>query len=363
MLGIHINKQMNGALSVCFFILIFSGCKKPQPINYEVPTELHNGFLTLNEGLFQQNNSTLTWYKIDEQKVYPNFFEKKNELDLGDTGNDIKVYGDKIYIVVNNSHILHVLDKKTGKLLNQITLSNNNSGSSPRHITFSGANAYICAFDGSIFKIDTATISIQQIVLAGTNPEDIIAYNGKLFVSNSGGLNYPIMDSTVSIFDIASMQEIIRVKVGKNPGEMVLDDFGSLWVSVRGDESLNEGKLVKLNPSTNQIEASFDIDCAGITSGNGLLYIANYNYNTQTSNVMSLNPQTNQMVNEKFIDGSQFSTIYGIHYIEVSGQGILLTNDAKSYINQGKVMAFDLQGNLLFNYTSGLNPHSSVYLP
>lgn len=344
-------------------MLIFSGCKKPQPINYEVPTELRNGFLTLNEGLFQQNNSTLTWYNIDEQKAYPDFFEKKNGLGLGDTGNDIKVYGNKIYIVVNNSHILHVLDKKTGKLLNQITLSNNNSGSSPRHITFSGANAYICAFDGSVFKIDTSTISIQQIVLAGTNPEDLVAYNGKLFISNSGGLNYPLMDSTVSVFDIASMQEITRIKVGKNPSGMLIDDFGSLWVSVQGDASLNEGTLVKINPTSFDLEATLDIDCAEFTSGNGLLYITNYNYSTGKSNVMSFNPQTNQVMKQQFIDGSQFTTIYGIQYIEVSGQGILLINDAKSYINQGKTMAFDLQGNLLFNYTSGLNPNSSVYLP
>lgn len=359
--GIRKNNILWQAFLVC--VVLISACKKPTEENNVLPDTLHNGFLTLNEGLFQQNNSTLTWYSIDQQKTYSNFFKQKNGLGLGDTGNDIKIYGGKIYIVVNNSHILHVLDKKTGKLLHQLTLSNNNSGSSPRNIAFYGAFAFVTAFDGSVFKIDTTTISIQKIATAGLNPEAILAYNGKLFVSNSGGLNYPNMDSTISVFDPNAMQEITRIVVGKNPGGIVVDEFGKLWVSVRGDLSQNEGKLVKINPLTFQVEQSFDINCSSMTIGNGLLYISSYDFSAGSSSIIVFNPQTNKIVNPQFINCNLFETIYGIQYIEIGGQGILLANDAKSYINQGKVYAFDLQGNLLFSYTSGLNPNSSVYIP
>jgi DNA-binding beta-propeller fold protein YncE len=344
-------------------MLVFVACKKPLPENNLLPKELHNGFLTLNEGLFQQNNSTLTWYSLDQQKAFHYVFETKNQLGLGDTGNDLKMYGGKIYIVVNNSHILHVLDKTTGKLLKQLPLSNNNSGSSPRHIAFGEAYAYVCAFDGSVFKIDTANITIQQIVTAGSNPEDIICVNGKLFVSNSGGLNYPNMDSTLSVFDAHSMQALQKITVGKNPGEMVLDDFGNLWLAVRGDVSLNEGALVKINPQTLQVENTFKINCSSITAGNGLLYISNYNYASSSSSVVVFDPLQNAIVSDNFITAVNFETIYGIQYINVNGQGILMANDAKSYINQGNVYAFDLEGNELFRYTSGLNPNCSVFIP
>lgn len=363
MRGIKINNLFFGAFATLVLTSLLLACRKPEKEKYVLPTVLHNGFLTLNEGLFQQNNATLTWYSIDQKKAYPQFFKQKNQLGLGDTGNDIKVYGGKIYIVVNNSHILHVLDKRTGKLLHQLTLSNNNSGSSPRHIDFNGAFAYVSAFDGHIFKIDTTTISIQQIATAGLNPEAIIAHHGKLFVSNSGGLNYPDMDSTISVIDPITMQEITRINVGKNPGKIIPDGFGHLWVSVRGDLSQNEGKLVKINQFSYAVEAVFDINCSSMTFGNGLLYISTYNFNAGTSSIVVFNPQTNEIINAAFVDGKLFETIYGIQYIEIGGQGIVLANDAKSYINQGNVYAFDLQGNLLFSYISGLNPNSSVYIP
>lgn len=353
--------------SVYYWVILISlflgACKKPKPIEYAIPPELHNGFLTLNEGLFQQNNATLTWYSIDEKKTYPTIFEKINGLGLGDTGNDLQVYGNKIYIVVNNSNILHILDKKTGKLIKQVPLSNNNSGSSPRHIDFGGAYAYICAFDGTIFQLDTSTLTIQQKVIVGTNPEDIELIGNYLFVSNSGGLNYPVMDSTISVFNLNNLHEIKRIVVGKNPGQLIQDAFGNLWVSVNGDASLNEGKLTKIRVQDLTKELDVNLNCSNIAVGNGIFYISSYNYSTLKSSVITFDPQTASVSNTSFIDGAQFETIYGIQYLNAGGQALILINDAKSYIHDGSVSAFDLNGQFLFSYTSGLNPNTSIFLP
>src|SRR5690606_27218716 len=109
-----------------------------------------------------------------------------------------------------------------------------NSGSSPRQIRFYGEFAYVSAFDGSIFKIDTTSISIQQIALAGTNPDGMCIVNDKLLVSNSGGLTSG-GDSTISVFQLPSLNEIERITVGRNPGRIVQDDFGNLFVVARGN--------------------------------------------------------------------------------------------------------------------------------
>ena len=66
----------------------------------------HTGIYVLSEGLFNQNNSTLTW--IDFTTGQPDSwvsatgssydaFEKVNGRRLGDTANDMILYGGRIY--------------------------------------------------------------------------------------------------------------------------------------------------------------------------------------------------------------------------------------------------------------------------
>ena len=57
----------------------------------------------LSEGLFNQNNSSLARYSFNQQKRTSNYFSANNQRGLGDTANDMAIYGNKIYIVVNVS--------------------------------------------------------------------------------------------------------------------------------------------------------------------------------------------------------------------------------------------------------------------
>jgi len=342
-------------------VLVSFSCKKPVADYSELPASLENGLLTLNEGLFQQNNSTLTWYDLHTHRTHYQVFEAKTGLGLGDTGNDLAVYGDKIYIVVNNSHILHVLNRKSGELIKHLSLTNNNSGSSPRQIRFFGEHAYISAFDGSVFKIDTTTISIQQIALAGTNPDGLCVVNDKLLVSNSGGLTSG-GDSTVSVFQLPSLNEIERITVGRNPGRIVQDDFGNLFVVARGNYTSIPTRLVKINSVSWQVEESIELEVGSMVAANGKLYLTHYNSSQGTSKLMVMNPHTMAIEQDNIIGHLNIHTLYGIQFMQILGQDVLVLSDAKGYINQGQVIVIDLNGNLLFEYTSGLNPNKTLFI-
>ena len=69
----------------------------------------------LSEGLFNQNNSSLARYSFNQQKRTSNYFSANNQRGLGDTANDMAIYGNKIYIVVNVSSTVEVIDFTTGK--------------------------------------------------------------------------------------------------------------------------------------------------------------------------------------------------------------------------------------------------------
>ena len=64
----------------------------------------------LSEGLFNQNNSSLARYSFNRQRCTNNYFSANNQRGLGDTANDIAIYGNKIYVVVNVSSTVEVID-------------------------------------------------------------------------------------------------------------------------------------------------------------------------------------------------------------------------------------------------------------
>ena len=91
----------------------------------------------LNEGLFNLNNSTLMRYSFKDSRMDMNYFRSLNRRGLGDTANDMAIYGEKLYIVVNVSSQIEVIDLQSGLSLKQIPmLTENGSSRQPRFITF-----------------------------------------------------------------------------------------------------------------------------------------------------------------------------------------------------------------------------------
>ena len=197
-------------IKVVFLILLLHSCdKNPDPVNTN--NEIENGALVLCEGLFQHNNSQLSYIDFENQEVENGFFLNRVERQLGDTGNDIKRYGNKIYIVVNVSSTIEVLDAQSFQSLKQISMMNDGTAKQPRNIDFHENHAFVSCFDGFVDVIDTSSLELTQRIQVGTNPDQLLVIGQKLYVSNSGGLNYPQMDSTVSIIDLNSLVYSARI--------------------------------------------------------------------------------------------------------------------------------------------------------
>ena len=88
--------------------LLGASCNRPgpEPEPQPQPDAYAKGLFILNEGLFQMNNSTLSYYDFTTGEFTENIFLDVNHRGLGDVGNDLQQYGSKLYIVVNNSNIV-----------------------------------------------------------------------------------------------------------------------------------------------------------------------------------------------------------------------------------------------------------------
>jgi len=126
------------------------------------------------------NKASLDKFEAASGTYRRNIFEATNPeviRGLGDVGNDIKVYGSKLYIVVNISNKVEVLDLKTARRINKIDIQN------CRYITFDAGKAYVssyyrvinCITLSRIIPVEAVYIS-QVIVypdIAGSNVEDL----------------------------------------------------------------------------------------------------------------------------------------------------------------------------------------------
>ncbi len=340
-------------ISAVFIIVLLFSCKKEEPMLC-VDETLNSGMAVLCEGLFQQNNSSISWVDFSDNSVTNELFVAKTGRQLGDTGNDMKRYGGKVYVAVNISSTIEVLDANSFTSVKQIEMIDGGTAKQPRSIAFYGTNVYVACFDGYVDVIDTTSLNVLQRIQVGTNPEDLAVSNGKLYVSNSGGLNGPVMDSTVSVIDLTTHTELQKIVVGLNPGEIQVDQGGDVYVITRGNYGSIPSRMKRINTQLDVLEEEFSFDVSGISPMNDKFLVSYYDYSTTQSSVGLFNPQSETLENASYLDVSPVNTLYGVHY-DIGKNKIFLL-DAMGFTNTGYVREYDVLGSYIISYHVGLNP-------
>jgi YVTN family beta-propeller protein len=340
------------------FLFFIFACKK-EDINddHNVFKTFQNGLLVLNEGLFQQNNSTLSWVDLATDEVKSDVFLNINNRLLGDTGNDLKRYGGKIYIVVNASSTVDVIDAKTLKRIAQIDMKYNGVAQQPRYIDFYQNKAYVSSFDGYVNEIDTAQLTITNRIKVGENPDGLSISGGYLYVANSGGLNFPNVDTTVFQIDLLNLSVQDTFVVGNNPGRVVAHESGYVYVVKRGNYGSEPSELIKINTQNGTVENTAT-PASGIYRIDEEMYITYYNESTQNNTVSVFDFSTNSIVQNNIIDGSQIQTLYGVSKLP---DGTIVCMDAMGYTNSGYLRFFTPNGSLKKSINVGLNPNNFLY--
>lgn len=319
----------------------------------------------LSEGLFNQNNSSLARYSFNQQKRTSNYFSANNQRGLGDTANDMAIYGNKIYIVVNVSSTVEVIDFTTGKSIRQIQmLRDNGSSRQPRSIAFDKDKAYVCSFDGTVARIDTTSLEIEAIITAGRNPDDICVQNNKLYVSNSGSLDYsgPGVDNTVSVIDITTFKETKKIEVGPNPGKILPGLEDAVYVVTQGaDIEAGDYHLVRIDSRTDVVTNTYDEKALSFTIDGPIAYPYTYDYQTKASAIKVFDLTTGTVIRDNFItDGTIIQTPFSIQTNPFSGN--IYITEAYNYTIKGDVLCFNQQGQLQYRLNEiGLNPNTIVF--
>ncbi len=344
--------------SYLIVLTLVIACKKP-PSAPEQSESYKSGILALNEGLFEQNNASITFYSYAESADFQLAFQTENERGLGDTANDFEAYeldGEAyIIIAVDVSSQVEIIERYTLKTVARIPLFNGETARSPRRVKVKGDKAYVCNFDGTVAVIDLRNHTIVNLIEVGQNPDGMLVLDDRLYVTNSGGLNFPDYDNTISVIDLNSQTLINTIETRINCSSLQTDEEGDIYVVSRGNYDDISPALLRINSATYEVEETIERPVASIKSNENWLYF----YDNEAAGVFRMNTLTETIETEKFIDASDIETFYGIHVNPAQNRLFLM--DANGYVNSSTVHVYDLQGDFKFSFTAGLNATDLIF--
>lgn len=344
------------------------------------------GMYLVNEGNMGSNKCTLDYLDYTEGIYMRNIYPERNPTivkELGDVGNDVQIYGNKLYIIVNCSNKVEVLDARTGVRIKQIEIPN------CRYICFRREHAYVSSYVagvlidpnaplGAVFKIDTASLQVVDKVTVGYQPEEMVVLGDYLYVANSGGYRVPYYDNTVSVVEFEGFRQEQQIVVGLNLHRIKADKYGKLWVSSRGNYndiyspygSVPSNLFVldkRVGYNEMIVTDTINVPCSNMAIHGDSLYLYSHDYDniTQQSTLTYgiIDIKTKKVVSKNFItDGTEkeIKMPYGISIHPETGD--IYVTDAKNYVSTGTLSCYNKEGKRKWRVSTGDIPAHMVYL-
>ena len=335
------------------------------------------GLYVLCEGNMGSNKATLDYLDLHTGTYYKNIFPSRNPQqvkELGDVGNDVKIYGSKLWLVINCSNKVEVCTADSAFSLGHIDIPN------CRFLAFDGGSAYVSSYVGqvtddavlgSVYRIDTLSLRVTGKVNVGYQPEEMAIVDGKLYVANSGGylaLQGGDYDWTVSVVDLKTFTEERRITVAPNLFRLRADHRGQLWVSSRGDYTADHPSrlylLAKNGAGKMEKKDSVDVPVSDMYfRGDSLCYVgASYDDSWKLiTNFGVIDVNRCSLLSTHLVkDATQIETAYGLMVHPTTGD--IYVMDATNYVSSGWLFCFDKDGNFKWKTSTGDIPGHGCFL-
>ena len=343
---------------------LFSMCGTDEPVKTE-PKEIQStGVYILNSGKIGNNDATLDFYDTETKELQTDVFFNANNRRLGDTGQHLLVFGAKIYITMSGSSTIEITDL-SGKSLKQLDVKDNKGAPRmPRYLTHHNNKVYVTLFDGYVARIDTTAMTLEQEVKVGDNPEQLVAANNKLYVANSGGMNFPNYGKTVSVIDLNSFTVVKTLDVGSNPQYITTNSSGNaVYLISTGDYSPGSNILQRINTSTDAVIRVDGLNASWMSMGaDDKLYIISTEYDAMwnmTAKYFVYDTRNQKLIGDFITDGTNIPNPYHISADKVSGTVYIGSSD---YVSRGDIYVFSAEGKFQHQFSvSGINPEGVYF--
>lgn len=330
-------------------VLALFGCKKDDDESNNPTPVATTGVIILNEGTFTFGNASISLYDPETQEISNNVFTNNTGRPLGDVAQSISLINDKVYVVVNNSGKIEVLN-----LADLTSVATITGFTAPRYmIPLGDGRAYVTDIYGDAISI----IDLNANQITGSIPlsgwtEQLVMARDMVYICNRDS-------NRVEIIDPQTDQKTGSIAITGGPTSIVKDAAGKLWVLAdTSGPQRTSGSLSKIDPATNTIELEL-LTNPGSAMGNlqiapngQTLYFTQQGIRSMDVSAQSLPANTIIPANGR--------TLYALG-VNLSGEE-LYTADAIDYVQQGWVYRYDaVTYTLIDSFKAGVIPNQFLF--
>lgn len=326
----------------------------------EVEVDAENMLLVFNGGNMSASidgSLSVVRYERSQSVIYDAFGDA-NKRSLGSIVQDGVIFGDNLYIAVDGSNTIEVVNKYSFKWVT--TISPDETAYEPRDIVADDNYVYVSMYTGYVCRIDPKTNKIDKTVQVGPNPEEMVVEDGFLYVVNSDGMNYGKNyddGKTVSKIDLKSFTEVKKINVGLNPTAIQEAD-DKIYVLCMGNYGYNpEYEFVPTSIyviDENDNVTNTNIPATFFTAEDDVLYVVDSPWGGSTS-YKSYKASDLSVISESFIK----TPVDSPAGIAVDDNRIFISSyilGTGAYSADGYVNEYKMDGTLVKKYDVGVGP-------
>ena len=313
--------------------------------NDEVET---TAIFILCEGNFGSSNSSLWQISTELTTAAGNVFQSLTGTPLGDTGQSLTVDGNRLYIVMNGSGSVEVIERSDSVLHygGRIDLA----GTGPREIAVQDSMGYVtCWYINAVLAINLSTLAVIDTIFVPGMPEDILAYEGVLYVALPLQTDWSNHDEVVRIDPVTSTITATYV-VGNGPQQLAVFN-GEIYVSRQWyDVNTSYRGIARINPGSGEV---LTIDW-GTGSGVDIFSVNDTLYLATESGVKPL--KADLTLDDESTIGAGVTNQYAAG--SDSNRIFIASSD---FVNPGLIQVYNTQNDSLGQFIVGINPGAFAF--
>ncbi len=307
------------------------------------------------EGSLGNGNSSLGLYDMATEKVYDDVYKAANSMELGDVFQSITEIDGRLFLCINNSDKILIIDKNDHTLLSTLAIPK------PRYILpISSTKAYVSTlFSNKVYIINPQTLTQTGLIEApALNPEGMLMHNGSAYVccwDTASDKVFKINPATDKI-----EQEI--TVAGRAPQEILEDKDHNLWV-LSGNQHKRKTSVLTCIDGTNDLriksylfaDKADPIKPVFNTEKDALYFIeVNYNGSTEHNGIFKMQIYDDALPQQPLIPAKEYQYYWALG-IEPASEYIYV-GDPKGFVQKGTVSVYDANGTFVKQWNTGAGP-------
>lgn len=338
------------------FLLTIGGCSREEIVgsnNNPIAINSKKGLYILSEGSMSVTGSSMLSFYDFDTAFYQNIFRPGN---LGNASDGMIYDGSDILITeqgnFNSAGKIYRID--TGGTVKQSQIV----GTNPYSLCTSNSKIYVTNGPANnVSVLDFSSLATLKTINTGIYPQEILSFNGKVFVCNTSNWGGPY-DSTVYVIDANADTVISRITLKREPASIALSRSNKILV---GCYSIT-GYVFTIDPVTFAILDSVSLGATGgfardisIDKNSDNIYFISF-----ANEICRLNLSTK--IAEIVIHNSNPASTYYYGYIFDSKRKKHYIANARTFTSNGWIHIFGFDNSLIATYSTGYVPRRLMIL-